>query len=266
MRSTLSKLQVDLVTQKISRPLDVLNATIPFEHEHLTVCVACSSLLLRTKINQAFVGHDVQVFETADMAELVQFILNFHPKVVFLGFRFFQRSEFPGELHLMHPEHKPRLVLTGTDQELESDLASKGVDALLCLPFIPEMLLMKINSVLKPGKDWQHEDSLVLRKMRKYQRFSVNQVFVHLLKPTTERNQVLDISYQGIKMITSQLTPLARDQIFQMQITCDGASILMEARLMWVRENHAGFRFRKERPPGFDGFFRRVLSQAQDID
>lgn len=254
------------MTQKISRPLDVLNAPIPFEHEHLTVCTACSSLLLRTKINQAFIGHDVQVFETADMAELVQFVLNFHPKVIFLGFRFFQRSEFPGEIQLMHPEAKPRLVLTGTYQELESDLASKGVDALLCLPFIPEMVLMKINSVLKPGKDWQHEDSLVLRKMRKFQRFSVSQVYVHLLKPTTERSQVIDISYQGIKIETSQLTPLARDQVFQLQIACEGASILIEARLMWVRDHHAGFRFRKDRPAGFDNFFRKVLSQAQDID
>lgn len=254
------------LSQRIVRPLDVLSAQIPFEHDQLTVCTACSSKLLRKKVSQALESHQVQVFETADMTELVQFVRNFQPRVILLGFRFFQRPEFPGPIHDMPYHQRPRLVLTGTEQELDCDLESKGIDALLCLPFIAEMLLMKINSVLKPGKDWQHEDNLVLRKMRKYQRFLVANVFVHLIKPSSEYAQVVDISYQGIKMTTVELSPEARDQIFQMQITCEGASILLEARLMWVREKHAGFRFRRNRPSGFDAFFRKVLCTAQDID
>lgn len=251
---------------KIVKPTDLLSAEIPFEHEDLTICVAANSKLLRTKFQQALSGRNVQVFETADMAQLEQFVANFQPKVVFLGFRFFKRTDFPGHLLELDLADRPRLILTGTQQELESDHRSKGVDALLCLPFMPESVLLKINSVLKPGRDWHAEEDLMLRKMRKYQRFSVSHVSLHILKPVSERTSVVDFSYQGLKIVSVDLLEEMVDQNCQMQMICEGVSIMIGARIMWVRPPHVGLRFERDRPGNFNTFFKKVIAGADEID
>lgn len=250
---------------KFTRPEDALNIQIPFDHENLTVCVGAASPLLRTKIRQALEGQEVEIFETADHEELAQFIQSFSAQVVFLGFRFFNNENFPGPLADIPGSVMPKLVLTGTQQELESDIGSKGVDALLCLPFLPEMLLHKINHVLKPATNWSQQQEQLLRKMRKYQRFQVSNVTTTLHKPIKERTTLLDFSYQGIKILTEVISPDRIGELFQMQITCEGAYILVEAKLMWVRENTAGFRFSRERPHNFMAFFKQIIAIATDV-
>lgn len=250
---------------KYTRPEDALNIEIPFDHPELTVCIGAASSLLRTKIRQALESHEVQIFETEDVAQLAQFITSFSTSVVFLGFRFFGRDEFPGLLGDIPKIQMPKLVLTGTQQELDSDIGSKGVDALLCLPFLPEMLLHKINHVLKPNTNWSQQQEQLLRKMRKYQRFQVSNVTANLHKPIKERTRLLDFSYQGIKVVTEAISPEKIGEVFQMQISCEGAYILIEAKLMWVREDTAGFRFSRERPHNFMAFFRQIIAIATDV-
>jgi len=239
---------------------------IPFEHENLSICVASSSALIRTKIQQAVNGRVVACHEADNMTELTGLIREHRPEVVVVGFKFFMEETFPGAIEKMRPGLKPCIILAGSQTELDQDLPSKGVGALLAMPFLPEMVLLKINSVLNPRRSWRKETEQVLRQMRKYQRFTVEGVTVHFHAPIQEKTNVIDISYQGLKVKTKEMHEGDVGESFRMQINYEGSYQIMDGKLMWVREGTAGFRFTGTRPDSFQGFFKQVMAQAKLVD
>ncbi|MDJ0839429.1 MAG: hypothetical protein QNK37_23115 [Acidobacteriota bacterium] len=239
---------------------------INFDHSDLIVGVASLSKLVRVKIRQALKERVLSIYETADMVELVTFVHQFDPKVLILGFRFFSQDTFPGELLEMPDGKRPRIILTGSQQELDQAIDAKGVDALLCQPFLADMLLLKINSVLDPNRSWKGENDVMLHMMRKYQRFQVENVNIVFQKPVQERTVVTDMSYQGLKAETREITREHVGETFQMQIACEGAYILIHGRVQWVRENHVGIMFTRPKPAEFSDFFLRIIAKAVDMD
>ena len=240
--------------------------TIPFSQPQLVVCTAAESRQTREKIKQALEGRVSSVFETHDMTTLMGLINGFEARVIFLGFRFYMMAYQPEMIASLPADQRPKVILTGTQGQLDQPIRAKAVDSLLAQPFLPEMLLLKINSVLSPGTCWQKAEELVLAKMRKYQRFEVEGVNVHFHKPIVEKTEVLDISYQGLKARTRVFTAANLGAEVTMQITVGGVYTLIRGRLLWLRDGMAGLRFTNHRPDNFENFFKQVLDHAVGFD
>ena len=155
--------------------------TIPFSQPQLVVCTAAESRLTREKIKQALEGRVSSVFETHDMTTLMGLINGFEARVIFLGFRFYMMAYQPEMIASLPADQRPKVILTGTQGQLDQPIRAKAVDSLLAQPFLPEMLLLKINSVLSPGTCWQKAEELVLAKMRNLGEActAANRIYVH---------------------------------------------------------------------------------------
>jgi len=237
---------------------------IAFDHRDLVVGVAAGSKLMRIKVRLALEDRIAYLFETTEMTELLEFVTTLEPAVLILGFRFFSQDSFPGDLLTL--PNRPKIILTGTREDLERHIPTKGVDALLCHPFLADMLLLRINSVLEPDKPWTNEKAHVLAMMRKYQRFRVETVQVVFQRPVFERTRAIDMSFQGLKALTEHLDASHVGETFQMEIVSEGAYLLCHGVVTWVREGTVGVRFARPKPPEFSDFFLRVVAQATDLD
>ncbi len=237
---------------------------IDFPHTDLVVAVAARSKLVRVKVRQALKEQVEFLFETDEMTALIDCVGEMKPRVLILDFRFFNQDDFPGSL--LTVAGRPRIILIGTQDELERDQDAKGVDALLCHPFLADMLRLKINAVLDPDRCWKDENARVLTMMRKYQRFKVENVHLFFQKPVQERTHVLDMSFQGLKATSEKVTGAHVGEIFQIQIASEGAYILCHAKVQWVRDGHVGLCFTRPKPQSFSDFFLRVVARATDLD
>lgn len=240
--------------------LDIIK--IPFEHDDLAVAVGSYSALIRSKVRQAISRKVSKFLEADSMESLLVQIREHRPAIIIVGFKLFMDDDFPGPISSMSAKQRPEIILTASQAELDGELPSKGVAAVLPLPFIPEMVLLKINTVLQPRRSWRKETEMVLRQMRKFQRFPVEDVTVHLHKPINEKTTVVDISYQGIKIKTSEIYEDQLGAEFRMQVNCEGSYLIINGKLMWLSNGQAGIRFIGSRPGSFNRFFNNIMAHA----
>lgn len=238
----------------------------PDEFIHLVVAVHSPSKFLRTRIAHALEGHVKQTYEGQGIENIREELELVRPAVVFLDVRLFNlnlRNPIGNVLNAkVHPF--PKILLMGTPVELERDVAVPGVDALLCAPFIPEMVWLRMRSVLSPEVCIRQVQAQVLNKMRKYSRIAVEDINVHFYKPFQIRAQVLDISYQGLKALTLESDPGWVGEEVQMQISGEGSGLNLSGRVMWVREEKVGIRFSCKRGADFSEFLHRMIQRLSD--
>lgn len=168
--------------------------------------------------------------------------------------------QYLDHLDFLKLENPPKVMLIGSNLDRETAYKMRGVKSFLYPPFYPELLSLKLKTMLHPNWSLNEDQKNASRQLRQYERVPVREVMLTFLTPFHESAQVMDISYSGLRVKTSRVADGHLGRTTKMQIVCQGNSMIVNGKVIWAHDGLAGIRFKGPKPPRFNMFMEGITT------